>query len=57
MLTSLFYVGFHQYFGLEFSTIENELKPEPREKDKVEKMREVLGMSIKASFNIGKQVA
>jgi len=56
MLTLLFYVGLHQYFGFEFSTIENELKPEHREKDKVEKMREVLRMSIKALFNLGKYV-
>ncbi|NJX15231.1 hypothetical protein [Tamlana crocina] len=57
MLTLLFYVGFYQFFGLEFSTIEDQLKPEQREKEKVEKMRQVLGMSIKALFNIEKYVA
>src|SRR5690606_247016 len=45
MLTILFYVGFHQFFGLEFLTIEDQLKPEDREKEKVEKMRLALGMS------------
>lgn len=52
MLTLLFYVGYHQFLGLEFLTIENQLKPEHREKEKIEKMRQILGVSIKSLFNI-----
>lgn len=57
ILSALFYVGFHQFFGMEFESLKSQLKPENREHNKVVIQRAMLKVSILGMFNAEKNVA
>ena len=57
MLTVFFYIGFHQYFGLEFEHIESQLKAEHKDREKIKMLRNIMGMGIKKIFEIENNVA
>jgi len=50
LLSILFMVGFHQFFGQEFEKIKDQLKPENQEQEKVEKLRKDFEYIISGFF-------
>ncbi|MFS4467632.1 hypothetical protein [Maribacter sp. 2210JD10-5] len=57
ILSALFYVGFHQVFGMKFESLKSQLKPENRKHNKVVIERALLKVSIQGMFNAEKNVA
>jgi hypothetical protein len=51
IMSTMFMIGFHQYFGQEFNQIKNQLKPENQEIEKVEKLRKDFEYVISGMFN------
>ncbi|WP_428742335.1 hypothetical protein [Tenacibaculum sp.] len=50
MLSTFFLIGFHQFFGYEFSSIKDQLKPENQEEVKAIKMQKDLKFVIEGMF-------
>lgn len=50
MLSTFFLIGFHQFFGFEFASIKDQLKPENQEEEKVLKMHRDLRFVINGMF-------
>lgn len=57
ILTTLFHVGFHQFYRMDFKLLENQLKPESRDEKKVRVLRELLKIAILGILNTEKTVA
>lgn len=52
MLSTFFLIGFHQFFGSEFETIKDQLKPENKEEYKIRIERQKMGLRIKLILDI-----
>jgi hypothetical protein len=50
MLSTFFLIGFHQFFGFEFASIKDQLKPENQEEAKIIKMHKDLKFVINGIF-------